>query len=230
MRCDEAGPLIPELTEGRLSGESRFALERHLDDCEDCRAIGDQVAAWNRNTVMWDEVAPPAWQVNVGHRPQRSFQWPSFFQWFPVATSAVALALVAALFVTQSAPTTPGTVIPGGPTIAGTNPTLGPTLPVSFDTSTDTLQFEALQQQLDDRLAVDQSLLLQAVLEANRTQRQQEMEALVKVLKAEMDRNSFETDESLRYVIAHQLQEQERVDELTRELREINFSQAGDTQ
>lgn len=229
MRCDEAGPLIPELTEGRLSGESRSALERHIDGCDDCRGIADQIAAWDRNAVMWDEIAPPAWKANVGHRPRRSFQWPSFFQWFPVATSAAALALVAALFVGQSSPTAPNSLVPGGPTIAGSNPGVGATLPVSFDTAEDS-QFEALQQQLDDRLAVDQSLLLQAVLEANRTQRQQEMEALVKVLKAEMDRNSFETDESLRYVIAHQLQEQARVDELSRELREINFSQAGDSQ
>ncbi len=229
MRCDEAGPLIPELTEGRLSGETQSTLERHLDDCEDCRSIADQVAAWNRDAVMWDEIAPPAWQVNVGHRPQRSFQWPSFFQWFPVATSAAALALVAAVFVGQGGPAAPDSVVPRGPTIAGATPNVGTTLPVSFDTTRDS-QYEALQQQLDDRLAVDQSLLLQAVLEANRTQRQQEMEALVKVLKAEMDRKSFETDESLRYVISHQLQEQERVDELSRELREINFSQAGDTQ
>ena len=227
MRCDEAGPLIPELTEGRLSGNTRSAIERHIDGCEDCRAIADDCAAWNRNAVMWDEIAPPPWQPNVGQRPQRSFEWPSFFQWFPVATSAAALVLVAVLFIGQDNATgSPA----AGPTIAGSSLPSSGVVPVSFDNAAGDTQFEQLQRQLDDRLAVDQSLLLQAVLEANRTQRQQEMEALVKVLKAEMDKKAFETDESLRYVISHQLQEQERVDELSRELREINFSQAGDSQ
>ena len=228
MRCDEAGPLIPELTEGRLSASMRSALERHIDGCEECRGIADAVATWNRNTVMWDEITPPAWQVNVGQRPRRSFEWPSFFQWFPVATSAAALALVAALFVTQGAPA-PDAAVPGNPTIAGSNLGTAATVPVSFDTTPDP-QFEAFQRELDDRLAVDQSLLLQTILETNRTQRQQEMEALVKVLKAEIDRKSLETDESLRYVISHQLQEQERVDQLARDLLEINYSQAGDSQ
>ena len=37
---------------------------------------------------------------------------------------------------------------------------------------------------------------------------------LSQLLKAEMDRRSLETEESLRYVIAHQVQEQAELDEL----------------
>ena len=71
-----------------------------------------------------------------------------------------------------------------------------------------------------------ESMMVQNVLESSRTQRQRELEALVKLLKAEMDRRSIETEESLRYVIAHQIQEQQELEDLRRKVQHITEPEA----
>ena len=44
----------------------------------------------------------------------------------------------------------------------------------------------------------------------------------MRLLKAEMDRRSLETAESLRYVITHQIQEQRELDDLSLRIRQIS--------
>ncbi len=117
------------------------------------------------------------------------FAWPSFFQWFPTLASTAALAFVALLYFDTA----------GNQGYELQQPL--PTQPVSFPDE------------------ARESLLVQNVLESSRSQRQKELEALVKLLKAEMDRRSLETEESLRYVIAHQVQEQQELDELRRKVQ-----------
>ena len=70
---------------------------------------------------------------------------------------------------------------------------------------------------------IDQEILLQSVLDSNRTQRQQDLEALARLLKGEMDRRSLETEESLRYVIAHQIQSQQELDDLYQRVQMISY-------
>ncbi len=79
--------------------------------------------------------------------------------------------------------------------------------------------FDEWQQDFQHRLEVDQSLIVQAVMVANEDRRQRELDALARLLKAEMDRQALETDQSLRYVVAHQLKEQERMDQLVRHVQ-----------
>ncbi len=64
---------------------------------------------------------------------------------------------------------------------------------------------------------------MQRALDTNRTQRQQELEVLVRLLKGEMDRRSLETEESLRYVIAHQIQGQRELDDLYERVQKISY-------
>ena len=49
---------------------------------------------------------------------------------------------------------------------------------------------------------------------ANRAQREQELAALAATLKQEMDRRAFETEDSLRYLVTHQVQGERRLNDL----------------
>jgi hypothetical protein len=60
----------------------------------------------------------------------------------------------------------------------------------------------------------------------NRMQRQEELQALVRLLRSEMDRCTEETEESLRYVIAHQIQEQREINDLYDRLQQINYERS----
>jgi len=88
----------------------------------------------------------------------------------------------------------------------GPSPTSGqPALPASTMAHTDTQP------------------VLEHLRASSRDQRQGEMEALVRLLKAEMDRRSLETEESMRYVIAHQIQGQRELDDLSRQVQQIIY-------
>ncbi|MDE0008997.1 MAG: hypothetical protein OXS50_12035, partial [Gammaproteobacteria bacterium] len=139
--------------------------------------------------------------------------WPRDLRWWqllPTAASlgALALALVA---VVRAGP--PDTEAP--PLVAAT--------PVPANAQVLNATFDEWQQDFQHRLEVDQSLIVQAVMVANEDRRQRELDALARLLKAEMDRQALETDQSLRYVVAHQLKEQERVDQLAMQLQQIGW-------
>jgi len=53
---------------------------------------------------------------------------------------------------------------------------------------------------------------VEQLLAATRAEREQELEALTTLIKAEMDRRSLETEQSLKYVISHQIQRQRPLD------------------
>jgi hypothetical protein len=61
---------------------------------------------------------------------------------------------------------------------------------------------------------------VQALLANSRQEREQELEALTVLLKAEMDRRSLETEESLKYIISHQIQSQRQLDAIRGRLAE----------
>jgi hypothetical protein len=71
--------------------------------------------------------------------------------------------------------------------------------------------------------SADQTLLIQALQQANRDQRERELQSLATLLKAEMDRRTLETEQSLRYVIAHQIQGQQDLDELYQRVDRIDY-------
>ena len=118
-----------------------------------------------------------------------------FQQWFPSLASAMALILVVGMYL-QPPPSTPPITSGAGQSVAAPRPT-GTPLPVS--TGGETLQV------------------------SNRLERQQELQALVQLLRAEMDRRNEETEESLRYVIAHQLQGQQEIDDLYQYIRKVSL-------
>lgn len=53
-----------------------------------------------------------------------------------------------------------------------------------------------------------------AAIAASRRERQQEMEALTTLIKAELDRQELETEQSLKYIIAHQIQSQRDLEDM----------------
>ena len=125
--------------------------------------------------------------------------WRDWRQWFPVAASATALALAAAsLFHTQTDPTN---TLPNE-TVAANSRAL--------------VQAELAQwrQAFEAQSAADRTRLIDAMMAANRAQREQELAALAATLKQEMDRRAFETEDSLRYLVTHQVQGERRLNDL----------------
>lgn len=219
MDCDQAGPLLVEFAEGSVDEQTARRIREHVDSCDDCSGVLATVAAWQGHAMAWEDEPAPVLLVPHRRRRGRRFDPAGLFggdwlppsRWLPAAASVAALALATAAFLRS-----------------GPGPAPAPQQPLAAEPSGQFMNagFDEWREDFEQRIEVDRSLLLEAVLVANDDRRQRELEALVRVLKAQMDRQALETNESLRYVVAHQLQEQERLDELARHMREASYTPA----
>ena len=212
MNCEEAGPLLAELADGTLAAATARRVQEHTEGCDDCFSLATTLGAWQRLVQDWEDLPAPV--ILLPHVPsrRRRLRWPSWpvnvnwWQVVPTAASLGALVLAAVAFMRAGSP------LPDNPPVMAATPV--PASPQVLNAT-----FDEWQQDFQHRLEVDQSLIVQAVMVANEDRRQRELDALARLLKAEMDRQALETDQSLRYVVAHQLREQERMDQLVRQVR-----------
>ncbi len=204
MNCEEARSSLFELVgeedrpERRLAPEERAALLEHVDGCPTCTADVEAIRAWRTRADGWQDVPVPRWRPSVIERPP----WRDWRMWFPVAASTAALAL--AVFAVVGSPGKPGAA---------------PVVAQHDREARQLLVNEALERfraEFESRQELDRTLLLQAVVEATRTQREQELAALATVLTAEMDRRALAADESLRYLVTDQFHNSRRLDDLVR--------------
>ena len=206
MNCEEARSSLFELIEdeGRsaqhLAPEQRTALLEHVSGCSACTAEVAAIRAWQAHADAWQDVPVPRWRPPLVERPPERPPWRDWRMWFPIAASAAALLL--AVFAVVGSPGEPGAT----PVIA------------QHDRETRQLlvteALERFREEFESRQEVDRTLLLQAAVEATRTQREQELAALATVLTAEMDRRALATDENLRYLVTDQFRNSRRLDDL----------------
>lgn len=216
MNCDEAGPLLAELADGTLDAATAQRVQAHIEGCDDCFSLAATLGAWQRRANDWEDL--PAPMILLPHMPSRPRgwrvpSWPRDLRWWQLLPTAASLGALALAFVAVVRAGSPDPEAP--PMMAAT--------PVPANAQVLNATFDEWQQDFEHRLEVDQSLIVQAVMVANEDRRQRELDALARLLKAEMDRQALETDQSLRYVVAHQLKEQERVDQLARQLQQIGW-------
>ena len=201
MQCEDIKPLLFEYADDTLSLEQRNLVSAMLETCESCRADYAAILALKSQASVWHDETPGPWQPPQVERQRADWQ-SGFLQWFPALASTAALAV---MLVVHFAPQSDNGVLSTDPLLAE-----WPADPVST--------FQAAEPQL-----------VRSVLESSRTQRQAELETLVRALTAEMDKRSLETEESLRYIVAHQVQEQQELDELRAQVQALlDAQQDGD--
>lgn len=205
MRCEEVQLYLFDYADGGLTEGLRAQVENALVDCPECQAVLEQIRAFQGRAQRWYDVQPPPW-LPPATRPSRSAIW----QWFPPVASAAALAMATIVWLGQPN----AAVQSNGPVIAATAP----------PTQRPSPQLDTQRTNWQNQQAVDQSLLAESLLEVSRQQREQELAALVRLLKAEMDRRELETQDSLRYVIAHQVQGQQELDALNARIQRISYT------
>lgn len=196
MHCEHVQSLLFEYADGLLAQDTRGEVSEHLTTCPHCSADHASILEMESQARVWHDLPAPAWQVPK--IPSR-LDFSQFTQWFPSLASAAALVLVGALYFKDP----------------GSEPKLA-LPPASTPASTELVSLQDLEQRN----------LMQTALDTNRAQRQQELEALVRLLKGEMDRRSLETEESLRYVIRYQLQSQRDLDDLYERMQKISYPAA----
>lgn len=194
MHCDQANALLIEYAEGTLSPADHAAVEACLATCEKCQADYEAIVQWRTMANNWHDEQPPAWNAPALARPSYLEQTlDGFRQWFPSLASATALVLVGVMYMGE--PTSNG-VLPSNGTVAADYQNL-PQLP------------QATQAAFD------------SALQTNREQRRQELSSLLEIITAEMNRRSIETEDSLRFLVTSQVQGQQELDALYKQVEEL---------
>lgn len=205
MNCDEAGPRLFELTDEAASGEARTELVQHVSGCAECSAALAAIREWRELAGAWQDAPVPRWRRPALERP--AF-WRDWRQWFPMAASAAAFVVAGAVLLRA--------------------PAAQPTPAERFEAASQVganAQPAQWRREQEVRSEADRALLIQAVLEANRSQREQELAALAALLKGEMDRRALETERSLRYIVTHQVQDERRLNDLVHFVGGLDYPQ-----
>ncbi len=188
MHCEDARDALLDSLDGPPNEARAAALDAHLTGCADCRALQQDLNHMATRAAVWHELTPPAWNpLAAPRREAPAAGWLAVLQtWF--APTASALALLLALGVYWQAPA------------SGT----GGVQPAAFPP--DRAPAAGLRAVSADGGAGDD------LLTTARAERQEALEALTALLKAEMDRRSLETEQSLKYIISHQIQSQRQLE------------------
>ncbi len=202
MHCETANAQLVEYASGELSPVTRVDVEQHVSGCATCQADLAAIQTLQGMAESWqDEALPPhpaGRHSAAALTPRQQAHGPGWLDqfriWFPTFASAAALVLVAVVYIQQPAD---NGMLPSQTAGAG---------------------YEALPRLPQ---TATQAALVQSVLESSKEQRAKEIQALLKVLKAEMDKRSIQTEESLRYIITHQIQGQQELDELYRQVETL---------
>lgn len=214
MHSDEQiRDLLFDYVDDVLDFETRRTVSERLEASAELHADYELILDMRTRAKVWHDVPAPSWNPpRIVSRLAWHWESLNFQQWFPTAASATALLLVVALY------------------FRGPDVVLSPTV-------TPTAAIPVTQQFLQPASYEDpaQVAFVQSVLETSRQQRQKELTVMVKILMEEMNKRTRDTEESLSYIITHQIQEQQDLDELYEQVQTmtqpepIRPSNPGDT-
>lgn len=191
MHCERArAALLEHLDQGSNPGLDA-ELQGHLTACEECTTFSHDLQNLQAQARVWHDLTPPPWNPAPA-------VWTATAGWRAAASPGAAIGWRA--LVTQWLPVA-----------ASTTALL---LAAGLFWRNQPAPAETPVAEVPPAAAVNE------LLAASRQERQQDMKALTALLKAEMDRRSLETEESLKYVISHQIQSQRELDALRDRLSE----------
>jgi hypothetical protein len=204
MHCDGVRARLLDQLDDPAAGTTPGAdLDAHLESCDECRSLRDDILTMQSRARVWHELEPPPWNADPWPRGSARAgttrpHWlaPGWLglvqQWFPVVASSAALLLAVSIYWGNEPRGNEPRARDPAPVTSAANPAGAP--PV------------------------------EQLLAASRQERQQEMEALTALLKAEMDRRSLETEQSLKYIISHQIQSQRELESMRGRLRQAEMT------
>lgn len=212
MHSDEQiRDLLFDYVDDVLDLETRRAVSERLEASAELQADYALILDAQNRAQVWHEIPAPYWNPpRIVSQTRWRWENLNLLQWFPTAASATALLLVVAIYFRGPDVASPVTVAPSA------------AIPV-------TQQY--LQQDLREANFENpaQTAFAQVLLETGRQQRQEELTSMMRILTAEMNKRSIETQESLGYIISHQIEEQKDLDELYEQVQRITVPEPNDT-
>ncbi len=220
MRCEDSQLMLFEFAENQLQATDRQSIEQHLQTCDECAALLQDIWEMSLKSANWEDFTPPP-ASDMGHYVQ-----PIRLPWLQMVSAfASVLVLVLVIFRLEITSNDEGLNISFG----------GERERINYSAEMDARfkQFEEKNQAYltasFDKLSTQQltsnQLLLSTVLEASRNERRDDMNALMAVWNADQQRQNQLTEESLRFVLLNQARERRNIGNLSNILNNLTNPQ-----
>jgi hypothetical protein len=216
INCETCEEQLFDFHEGNLDPASSALVDAHLHRCEMCSGLLNDIWQMGLVATRWQDHAVPEWQRS-SHQKKSAWQLPQM-----LATAASMLALV--LVLTDAHLVTTG---------SGVSLTFGSPGYVSEATFLETQQKQRAEfgQQLQllatQQVSSDQ-LVLRSVLQASREERRQDFGSLVTYWSSAQARQYQETEESFRYLLASQAEDEKDIQQLSAAFQQISLKRGND--
>ncbi len=211
FNCEQCRLMLDRVLDDSIDPQDRTGVNAHLDECEECRALLAELWDLQALATRWREQSVPAWQRR-GH----------FFEstpWLPRLQVAGAFASVLVLVLVLArveVSTADGFTVRFGEAYATRD---------QLETSMEQLQQDQAQQlqagidRLTSQQVASNQLLLRTALDLSRQERREEMSNLVTLMDDRRDRRYRETEESLRYLVASQVEDRRNIRQLNQAIQ-----------
>jgi hypothetical protein len=211
--CEQCKDKLFELVGSQLPALERQLVDTHLQHCEACSEDLADIWELQSKASHWHDERVPHW-----NRKQYFFEpspWPIRMQW---ATSLASIVVLILVMTEARISTVDGFTVD----FAGSESTfisqqdLGLQL-TNIQSQQQTLLDSSVQKLTSQQVATNQ-LLLRTMLNTSRQERREDLGNLLVLLEESQDQRTLSTEESLRYLIASQLQDRREINDLNEAL------------
>lgn len=218
IKCSQCEEKLFDYHEGRLDAAIAGRISQHLERCDDCALLLNDIWQMGLVSTRWQDETLPAWDRTFGRHAQSQWQLPQL-----LATAASVLALVMVLTGTRITTTENGISLTTG---NGTDQVKDYVTADQFAAFTER-QDEGLRELAARQVASDQ-LVLRSVIETSRQERKEDMSMLVSYMNASQAKQYQQTEENLRYLLASQAEDERDIKQLSQAFARIGAQRGSD--
>lgn len=215
--CEQCKEQLIDFVSNLLPPLDKQLVDRHLQHCDECNAAMADI--WNLQSKAsgWRDERVPHW-----NRRQFFFEpspWPMRMQWAASFASVLVLILV---LMEGRISTVGGLTIDfaGNDSRYVSQPELMQQLARSQNLQRS--EFDSSVQRLTSAQITTNQLLLRTVLDVSRQERRQDLGTMLVLWERSQDQRSISTDESLRFLIASQIQDRREIEDLNDAMLQVS--------
>lgn len=208
--CEQCREQLFDFVDGNLPPLAQQIVDQHLQHCENCNSELSSIWNLQSRASHWHDERVPRW--NKKHFFFEPSPWPMRMQW--AASFASVFVLILVLTEARISTVDGLTVDFSGSGVRYVSQT---ELTERLDQvqSLQQTELDMSVQRLTSQQITTNQLLLRTVLDASRQERREDLGNMLVLWEEVQDQRSISTEESLRFLIASQVQDR-------REIRDLN--------
>jgi hypothetical protein len=215
LQCEEAEKYLFEFSDGGLTDLERKAVDQHIQQCEPCAALLNDIWETELQSANWRDLPAPNWEKRSLFFGSPAYRLP----WLNLAgISVTALLLVVVLSRVEVTSSDNGLSV----SFAGQNDLVSSQ---EFERRLSMLQedtersFNVNAEQLTSQQVATNQLLLRAILDTSRQERREDLGNMMVLWDTDRQQRNQMTEESLRYLIRSQAEDKRELRDLSQVLR-----------